>query len=1094
MTPFPRRTAARPATVFALVLVAACAPWTAAAGAPGLDRHGGVVTDGPLRVQVLSPTLLRLEYAADRHFEDRPSVNAVARNVAPPPYEAHRDGGELVVRTSALTLRYREGGGPVGPASTAMDLVGAHATARPAFGSPSHPDSLGGWYRGLDSQPGQAGPVDKITLHQGLLNRSGWYLLDDTTTALATPDGWVAPRPAHQGAYQDGYFFGYGHDYAGALKDLNTLTGPADLLPKWAFGNWFSKYDAITADQYRTALIPAFREHKVPVDALVTDTDWKAPDRWAGWNWNPALFPDPQAYLDWANSEHLHPTLNVHTAISEDDPRYAHAQELAHGTLAKAAQSFSPKAHVFDWSDRDQAAAWQWLHDPFDRQGVRQWWLDYCCDNSSTSMPGLTPDSWANELYRRDGENRGLRGFSLGRIGGSMTDYGAVPAAGAWGERRSTVAFTGDTKPDWETLAFEAAYTPAAGAAIGLPYVSHDIGSFLGSHLPDDLYLRWVQLGAFQPVDRLHSDHGDRLPWQYGSAVAGPAEKFLRLRESLVPYLYATARQAHDTGLPMARALYLAAPEQAAAYTHNGEYLLGDQLLVAPVTIPGLTAVSTVWFPPGTWTDLFTGVTYQGPSEHPVVSTPDTMPVFAKAGGVLPLAPYADNVETTPNALTLKVFPHASGETALYDDAGEGLGYRTGQSATTPVRYTEDHGAASLRIAPAKGGYPGQPATRTYTAQFVDVSEPSWVTMDGHPAQSQYDAATRTLTVDMPGVAARTGAVVRHNGHPITVPPPTAVGFTLQAPHELVAGVPSQVVATVSNAGPGTVTAVGVHLPEAAGWTVTPNSPTETPSLAPGETFQATYTVTPPSGAVGEQFAGTAGFHDRDGDRSLPAALVVVPRQISVTFKVLAPPGTPAGDTLYAPGSIEQLGLWEPGKFALTNAGGGIWEGTITAREGTTFSYRYTRGDWDSVEWWGPYHHANNRGDITVHGDADGKMVIDDTATDWADPSTPDIHKAPQYWRDPLVVSTTATASAITVTFQRGVTPASGLPGTVTVTAGGQTLAGTITQPSPGVLSWTPATPLPTGSYQVTVTGVRSDLGDGSVPIRVPYTTTVTNP
>ena len=84
MTPFPRRTAARPATVFALVLVAACAPWTAAAGAPGLDRHGGVVTDGPLRVQVLSPTLLRLEYAADRHFEDRPSVNAVARRSAGP--------------------------------------------------------------------------------------------------------------------------------------------------------------------------------------------------------------------------------------------------------------------------------------------------------------------------------------------------------------------------------------------------------------------------------------------------------------------------------------------------------------------------------------------------------------------------------------------------------------------------------------------------------------------------------------------------------------------------------------------------------------------------------------------------------------------------------------------------------------------------------------------------------------------------------------------------------------------------------------------------------------------------------------------------
>ena len=95
-----------------------------------------------------------------------------------------------------------------------------------------------------------------------------------------------------------------------------------------------------------------------------------------------------------------------------------------------------------------------------------------------------------------------------------------------------------------------------------MPYVSHDIGSFAGNHLPEDLYMRWVQFGAFQPVRRLHSDHGDRLPWQYADAVRGAAANFLRLREAMVPYLYATARQAYDTGLPMARALYLEWPER----------------------------------------------------------------------------------------------------------------------------------------------------------------------------------------------------------------------------------------------------------------------------------------------------------------------------------------------------------------------------------------------------------------------------------------------------------------------------------------------------------------------------------------------------
>ena len=330
---------------------------------------------------------------------------------------------------------------------------------------------------------------------------------------------------------------------------------------------------------------------------------------------------------------------------------------IAGGKLAPATSSFAPRPRRFDWSDRDQAAAWQWLHDPFEAQGVRQWWLDYCCDDSTASMPGLTPDSWVNELYRRDGDARGLRGFALSRIGASFPDYTGTPPAGPWGEHRSTVHFTGDTRPDWATLAFEAAFTPAEGS-IGEPYVSHDIGSFAGKHLPEDLYVRWVQLGAFQPINRLHSDHGDRLPWEYSAAGRGAAASFLRLREAMVPYLYTTARQAYDTGLPMARALYLEYPREQGAYTHDTEYLLGDQLLVAPVTTPGLTAQTTVWLPPGAWTDIFTGATYHGPGDRRVVSTPDRMPVFARAGAILPLAPYADNVETLPDALTLKVFPH----------------------------------------------------------------------------------------------------------------------------------------------------------------------------------------------------------------------------------------------------------------------------------------------------------------------------------------------------------------------------------------------------------------------------------------------------
>nr|BFE70434.1 hypothetical protein GCM10020092_037350 [Actinoplanes digitatis] len=274
---------ARLAGLFSVLLLLTAAPGAALAAPPAPDVHGQTVRAGHLRVQVLTPTLLRLEYAQDDAFENRPTFNAVDRAPGRTWFAASTRGGELRVRTSAVTLRYRLGSGPVTPANTTLELrVGGRATSvHPEFGSPARDDTLGGWYRGLDYYAGQASPAEQIKLHPGMLNRGGWHLLDDTATAVRDGD-WVAARPAHAGAYQDGYLFGYGHDYRRGLADLRTLTGPSLLPPKWAFGTWFSKYQAYSAADYEDSLLPAFREHEVPLDSLVIDTDWKAPNQW-GW-------------------------------------------------------------------------------------------------------------------------------------------------------------------------------------------------------------------------------------------------------------------------------------------------------------------------------------------------------------------------------------------------------------------------------------------------------------------------------------------------------------------------------------------------------------------------------------------------------------------------------------------------------------------------------------------------------------------------------------------------------------------------------------------------------------------------------------------
>ena len=1085
----------RLAVLLAVLLGLVATPGTALA-APAARVHGQSVTAEHLRVQVLGPTLLRLEYAADNSFEDRPTFNAIDRTPSPTWYRASTSGGELRVETSAVTLHYRLGSGPVTAGNTTLDLTvaGRRTSVHPAFGTPTRADALGGWYRGLDYYAGQAGPVDQLELHPGMLNRSGWYLLDDTATALRTGGDWIAARPARTGAYQDGYLFGYGHDYQRGLADLRTLTGPTLLPPEWAFGTWFSKYQAYTTGDYENTLLPAFQQHKVPLDALVIDTDWKAPNSWAGWNWNSALFPDPAGFLADLKKRGINATLNVHAAISGDDPRFAAAQAIAKDKLKPATASFAPNPYRFDWGDADQAAAFEALHDPFEDQGVRQWWLDYCCDDSTVSTPGVTADSWVNELYKRDGDARGQRGFALSRIGSSYPAYTIPGGSGPWAEHRSTVHFTGDTRPDWPTLAFAARMTPAEGS-IGMSYVSHDIGSFAGKHLPDDLYLRWVQLGAFQPILRLHSDHGDRLPWEYSDAVSGAAADFLRLRESLVPYLYTAARQSYDTGVPMARALYLEWPELDAAYQHDTQYLLGDSLLVAPVTTPGLATTTSVWFPPGTWTDFFTGATFRGPATRTVGATPDHMPVYVRAGGIVAQGSGALNVAAQPrDQLTLTAYPHASGSTVVYEDGGDGPAYQEGAYAQIPVRYTEGRASSSVTVGPVSGTYAGAPATRHYTVAFADVSRPHRVTVGGRNASFAYDGKKRLLTVVVPGTASGRAVTVTHDGDRLTVPRQPAVDVAFEAPDGLQSGATSRLVTTVRNAGPGTIRDLSASVDAPDGWVVKPRTAVTKASLAAGATFTVTYDATPAgeSPRTANVLARVA-YRNPDGTAtSVPAALTVPIRPVAVTFRVLAPPGTPPDATLYVPGNIDQLGPWDPGKVAMTDRGDGIWEATVSVLDGTDIQYKYTRGTWEKVEDWGTITGTTNR-DVVVDGGITQTMVVDDTSTQWGVPGVPDDHLAIQYWRDPLVVSTTAAATAITVRFQRDVQPATGtgFAGTVVVNGVFGPVAGTVAETSPGTLVFTPSEALPPGTYGATV-GQVSSTGAGGVPIQQPYNFTFT--
>jgi hypothetical protein len=770
------------ACVAVLAAGLALTPGVASGARPGGSVPLDAVRAGHARFEILTPSLIRLEYAPNGRFEQRPTM--VARDRTPiTAYSVRRAHGVLTIRTAELVLRYRMAGGRFSASDVSVAAAGDGWSVRPSWAPGAAHGNLGGWIRALDDK---AGPV---ALHPGLLTRAGWYLLDDSTDALLTHQApGFAARHTDSG-YQDGYFFGYGDHYARALHDLRTLTGPAPLLPRTAFGGWFSRYYAYAASDY-PKLLAAFRTHHVPLDTISIDTDWKRQPSpvspifasavvghtqawsWNGWEWNSTLFPNPKKFVSWAHRHGIALALNIHPSIDSTDPRY-NATVARTGPLKIdpmcTLQQIDPlgQCHVFDLTQPKQIAAYFALHAPVAADGVDEWWLDWCCDLTSASAPGLTPDTWFNRLYWQRLHAAGSRWLVLSRVGGSHQgdDSVAGPGPGIFAEHRYAIHFTGDTCATWAMLGFEAKLSAEEGN-VGLPYVSDDIGSFngapihkmcqasagaSGAKLPAQMYARWVQLGALQPILRLHSNHGARLPWDYPKAADRAAADALRLRESLVPYLYTVAREAYDTGLPIVRALYLQWPHRRAAYHHPVEYTVGRDVLVRPVNAAGDPAPTKVWFPPGVWIDYFTGRRYAGPSVQKLSVPLDRIPLFIRAGTVLPTQPAVAHTTAAPrDRLILTVFGDHSGSGQLYDDGGTGFGYQNGALAWTRFRSRVTAAGDRLRIGAADGTFPGALATRSWTIRYVDVRRPSAVTVDGVATRWRYDARTLTLTIRTP--------------------------------------------------------------------------------------------------------------------------------------------------------------------------------------------------------------------------------------------------------------------------------------------------------------------------------------------------------
>jgi alpha-glucosidase len=741
----------------ALFLIAVSLRWPCHADAlervghydPTANPHASV-SIGSARFTVLTPRLIRMEWAADGKFEDRASLVFLNRKL-PVPQFTHEiaPGGATVIRTSALTLVYAPGKSD--GKFTAEDLsVSFNLGETKIVWKPGMADTgnLLGTTRTLDRVRGS-----DVELEPGLISRDGWTVVDDSARPLfdsadfsftrgeESPWPWVVLRAS--GERQDWYFFGYGHEYKRALYDFTQVAGKIPLPPRFAFGAWWSRYWSYTDHEFEQ-LIHEFHTHQTPLDVLVIDMDWHPTFNevagnnkldasghrlgWTGYSWNKLLFPDPDQFLSRVHEQGLKATVNLHPAGGVQPWEDGYPEMARASGVDPSTKQYIP----FDIADQKFAANYmRYMIHPLERQGINFFWLDWQQEDT-TRVTGLNPTWWLNYLFFSDQQREEKRALLFHRWGGL-------------GNHRYQIGFSGDTISVWESLAFQPYFT-ATAANVGYAYWSHDIGGHMPGAIDPELYLRWIQWGIFSPILRTHTTKNpdaERRIWAYPEPYSGIMRDCFARRYAMQPYIYTEARRTYDTGLAFLHPLYYDWPEAREAYDAKNEYMFGDSILADPITEPvakdSQLATISLWLPPGDWVEWDSGATFEGPTTIRRSFSLGQVPLYVKAGSIIPMEQVTSYTGEKPlDPLILTVFPlknHQESSYRVYEDSGDTPGYEHGEGAWTPIRaaLSDDGATLNVTISPVEGHYKGMQIDRAFEVRLPGDWPPSSVTINGEP-------------------------------------------------------------------------------------------------------------------------------------------------------------------------------------------------------------------------------------------------------------------------------------------------------------------------------------------------------------------------
>ena len=565
-------------------------------------------------------------------------------------------------------------------------------------------------------QNGQVGPLLSTVGARlpipWLVSADGWGVFFHQPFGVINLSGqdytFEQPAIAVENAVPLDIFFVASREPKEILRAYAEITGFPHMPPLWAFG-YQQSHRTLTSPEEVLDEAKKFRADQLPCDTMIYLGTGFCP---SGWNtghgsfvFNKKIFPNPKRVIEELHDENFHVVLHV-----TKPPKHLHGRVSDTGA---AAQDISDAA--FDWA----------RHLDVFRLGVDGWWPDEGDPLAPEARLTRNRMYWEGPIKERPNE----RPFALHRNGyAGLQRYGWL--------------WSGDVDSTWETLRKQISVGLNVGLS-GVPYWGTDTGGHIvTSELTGELYVRWFQFSTFCPLFRSHGVTWKlRLPWGWNTGEYGPVElygpqsslpppqalhdprvepicrKYLNLRYSLLPYLYTAVREAHDTGLPIMRALWLHYPNDHRAVERDDEYLWGGDILVAPVTNPGASS-RRLYLPHGVWYDFWTEERIQGGQE--IVRSVDlsTLPIYVREGSVLPVGPVKQHTTATARErLRLMIYPGLDSRTEIYEDDGLTFGFSHGNFARTRITWEERN--HHLVISRAGGSWNSTAVAREFGVRVV---------------------------------------------------------------------------------------------------------------------------------------------------------------------------------------------------------------------------------------------------------------------------------------------------------------------------------------------------------------------------------------